>query len=191
MQLYSDEKSVAKVVAKEQRNKAQPCHCYKLRKLFSLVCCYLATEWLQIKFSVRAEAKDFICSHLSLIKFQLQILSNSYRKCGSYFKRSVANTAAELIWVCSLLTELGVTLTTTPTVYCDNVGATYLSANPVFHSKMKHLALDFHFVRNNVQSSALRVTHVSTKDQFTDALAKPLPRTRFNGLIKKIGVTKL
>ena len=88
--------------------------------------------------------------------------------------RSVANTAAELSWVCSLLTELGVTLSTKPVVYCDNVGATYLSANPVFHSKMKHLALDFHFVRNNVQSGALRVTHVSTKDQLADALTKPV-----------------
>lgn len=105
--------------------------------------------------------------------------------------RSVANTATELSWVCSLLTELGVTLTATPTVYCDNVGATYLSANPVFHSKMKHLALDFHFVRNNVQSGALRVTHVSTKDQLADALTKPLPRTRFHELINKIGVTNL
>ena len=103
----------------------------------------------------------------------------------------MANTAAELRWVCSLLTELGVTLTNTPTIYCDNVGATYLSANPVFHSRMKHLALDFHFVRGNVQSGALRVSHVSTKDQLADALTKPLPRARFKELMDKIGVSKL
>lgn len=105
--------------------------------------------------------------------------------------RSVANTAAELRWVCSLLTELRVTLGTTPTIYCDNVGATYLSANPVFHSRMKHLALDFHFVRDNVQSGALRVSHVSTRDQLADALTKPLARGRFKELMDKIGVSKL
>lgn len=105
--------------------------------------------------------------------------------------RSVANTAAELRWVCSLLTELGVTLRHTPTIYCDNVGATYLRANPVFHSRMKHLALDFHFVRDNVQTGALRVSHVSTKDQLADALTKPLSRSRFNELMDKIGVRKL
>ncbi|CAA7051295.1 unnamed protein product [Microthlaspi erraticum] len=59
--------------------------------------------------------------------------------------RSVANTAAELRWVYSLLTELHVNLTNDPVVYCDNVGATYLCANPVFHSRMKHLALDYHY----------------------------------------------
>ncbi|CAA7053046.1 unnamed protein product [Microthlaspi erraticum] len=105
--------------------------------------------------------------------------------------RSVANTAAEIRWVCSLLTELGVQLPSTPVIYCDNVGATYLSANPVFHSRMKHLALDFHFVRENVQSGALRVAFVSTKDQLADALTKPLPRPRFLDLMSKIGVREL
>ena len=105
--------------------------------------------------------------------------------------RAVANTASEIIWVCSLLSELGVMLPTQPVVYCDNIGATYLSANPVFHSRMKHLAIDYHFVRNQVQSGALRVVHVSTNDQLADALTKPLPRPRFLDLFSKIGVNKL
>ena len=37
--------------------------------------------------------------------------------------RSVANTATELNWVCSLLDELGVSLSHSPVIYCDNVGA--------------------------------------------------------------------
>lgn len=40
--------------------------------------------------------------------------------------RAVANTSAELRWICSLLSELGIPVKHTPTVYCDNVGATYL-----------------------------------------------------------------
>ncbi|XP_019086020.1 PREDICTED: uncharacterized protein LOC109126765 [Camelina sativa] len=61
--------------------------------------------------------------------------------------RAVANTASEIRWLCSLLTELGVTLPSVPVILCDNIGATYLCANPVFHSRMKHLALDYHFIR--------------------------------------------
>lgn len=71
--------------------------------------------------------------------------------------RSVANTAAELRWICSLLTELGVAISTTPTVYWDNIGATYLCANPVFHSRMKHIAIDYHFVQGQIQNKVLRV----------------------------------
>lgn len=59
---------------------------------------------------------------------------------------SVATTAAEASWVCSLLHELGIPIPTIPTIYCDNIDATYFCANPVFHSRMKHIALDYHFV---------------------------------------------
>lgn len=51
---------------------------------------------------------------------------------------------------------------------------------------MKHIALDYHFVRQFVQSGQLRVTHVSSSDQLADALTKPLPRARFNTLSVKI-----
>ena len=47
---------------------------------------------------------------------------------------SVANTSFELIWICSLLQELDIVLPVAPTIYCDNIGATYLCANLVFHS---------------------------------------------------------
>lgn len=44
--------------------------------------------------------------------------------------RAVANAASELRWICSLFTELGIALPSVPVTYCDNVGATYLAANP-------------------------------------------------------------
>lgn len=33
-------------------------------------------------------------------------------------------------------------------IYCDNINATYLCANPMFHSRMKHIAIDFHYIRD-------------------------------------------
>ncbi|XP_019087595.1 PREDICTED: uncharacterized protein LOC109127409 [Camelina sativa] len=105
--------------------------------------------------------------------------------------RAVANTASELQWICSLLSELGITLSAAPVIYCDNMGATYLCSNPVFHSRMKHIAIDYHFVRGYIQSGALRVSHISTHDQLADALTKPLPRPRFQELAYKIGVKSL
>lgn len=64
--------------------------------------------------------------------------------------KAVASTAAELLWLRNLLSEMGVMLNHTPVIYCDNLGATHLSANPVFHSRMKHLALAYHFIREQV-----------------------------------------
>ncbi|CAL9245770.1 unnamed protein product [Arabidopsis halleri] len=104
--------------------------------------------------------------------------------------RAVANASAELSWIRNLLTELGIQLPAKPVIYCDNVGATYLCANPVFHSRMKHIALAYHFIREQIQSGELRVAHISTKDQLADALTKPLPRAIFQFLTSKIGVSK-
>ncbi|RVW83187.1 Retrovirus-related Pol polyprotein from transposon RE1 [Vitis vinifera] len=102
--------------------------------------------------------------------------------------RSAAATAVELNWVSSLLTQPGVVLLQSPVIYCDNIGATNLCSNPVFHSKMKHVAIDFHFIREQVQNGTLRVSHVSSDDQLVDALTKPLPKSRFLSLKSKIGL---
>ena len=63
----------------------------------------------------------------------------------------VANALAKLTWVWKLLHELHVTISKTPTIYCDNVGVTYLSHNPVFHTYMEHVAVDFAYVCDQVQ----------------------------------------
>ena len=103
--------------------------------------------------------------------------------------RAMVSATAEMEWIKSLLTDLGVTLQSIPVLYSDNLGATYLCANPVFHSRMKHLAIDYHFVRDLVHHRPLRVAHISGPDQLADALTKSLPRTRLLSLCSKIGVT--
>ena len=87
--------------------------------------------------------------------------------------KALANGAAEAIWVASLLKELGVTV---PVLWCDNLGATYLTANPVFHARTKHIKIDFHFVRERVASRALEVSFISSDDQLADVFTKPATR---------------
>lgn len=105
--------------------------------------------------------------------------------------RAVANMSAELRWICSLLTELGVMLTSPPAIYCDNIAATYICQNPVFHSRMKHIAIDYHFLRGQIQNSMLRVSHISMHDQLADGLTNSLAKTPFQNICNKIVVTKV
>lgn len=102
--------------------------------------------------------------------------------------RFVATTTAKLSWVRSLLTELGVSVPHVSVVYCNNVCATHLCSNLVFHSRMKHVALDYHFIRDQVQSSAFWIAHVSSEAQLANALTKPQPHDRFITLQTKIGL---
>ncbi|KAH0751494.1 hypothetical protein KY285_004642 [Solanum tuberosum] len=102
--------------------------------------------------------------------------------------RAVASALAETNWVTNLLKELHVSLPQAPTIYCDNVGATYLCANPVFHSRMKHIAVDFHFVRKQVQQNQVHIVHIHAADQLADTLTKALPKPAFDKHLFKLGV---
>ena len=53
---------------------------------------------------------------------------------------------------------------------------------------MKHLTINYHFVRDLVQSFELCVVHVSTGNQLADARTKALSQSRIFSLCNKIGV---
>jgi histone deacetylase 1/2 len=89
--------------------------------------------------------------------------------------KALANATAEMIWVQKLLNELGVRHPPRARLWCDNLGATYLSANPIFHARTKHIEIDFHFVRERVAQKLLEVRFISTGDQLADGFTKALP----------------
>jgi hypothetical protein len=102
--------------------------------------------------------------------------------------KAVANTAAELLWIQALLRDLGIKLHSPPKLWCDNIGATYLSVNPVFHARTKHVEIDFHFVRDRVANKSLQVLFIPSKDQLADVLTKPVVATRFRDFYYKLHV---
>lgn len=73
--------------------------------------------------------------------------------------KAIANATAEFIWLQVLSRELDITLQRSPT---------YLSTNPIFHRRSKHVEVDYHFVRERVSSRQLDVRIISTKDQVVE-----------------------
>jgi histone deacetylase 1/2 len=102
--------------------------------------------------------------------------------------KAVGNATAELIWVQSLLRELRVPQPQSPVLWCDNIGATYLSSNPVFHARTKHIEVDYHFVRERVAQRLLRIKFISSKDQLADIFTKPLPLPLFQGCRRNLNL---
>jgi Reverse transcriptase (RNA-dependent DNA polymerase) len=105
--------------------------------------------------------------------------------------RSLAITCVEILWLQYLLHELHIRLDSPPTLWCDNLGATFLAANLMFHARTKHVEIDYHFVRERVVSKELSVRFLCSKDQLADVLTKPLPTSRFHILRSKLAVTEV
>ena len=102
--------------------------------------------------------------------------------------KALADGTAEILWIRSLLSELRLPFSPSTTLWCDNLGATFLSANPVFHARTKHVEVDYHFVRDRVAKKEMQVQFISSKDQLADVLTKPLPPVSFGFFRSKLRV---
>jgi hypothetical protein len=102
--------------------------------------------------------------------------------------RTLATTATELLWLRSMLCDLGIFLSSPPTLWCDNIGATYLSANSAFHARTKHIEIDFHFIRDKVASKTLDVRFIFSKDNLAEILTKPTASPYFSLMRTKLNV---
>lgn len=88
--------------------------------------------------------------------------------------KALANATVEMMWVHKLLTELRVHHPPATRLWCDNLRAKYLSANPTFHARTKHIEIDFYFVRERVAQKLLDVRFINRGDQLADRFTKPI-----------------
>jgi hypothetical protein len=73
-------------------------------------------------------------------------------------------------------------------IYYDNTSAISISKNPMMHSKMKHILIKCHFLRERVVEKNIGVEYVGKKEQVANIFTKPLPREAFEYLRQRIGV---
>ncbi|KAG8473848.1 hypothetical protein CXB51_035946 [Gossypium anomalum] len=93
--------------------------------------------------------------------------------------RSLTTATSDVTWLLSQFRELQVSSVDTPTIWCDSSSAIAVAANPVLHSKFKHVELDFFFVREKVAIGTIVVGKVPACDEVADILTKPLSLTCF------------
>ncbi|KAG7598819.1 F-box associated interaction domain [Arabidopsis suecica] len=100
--------------------------------------------------------------------------------------KAMGDTVSEVLWLRELLTTLGVDCSYTIPLYCDNMSAIHLSKNPVNHARTKHIAKEYHFIRDEIVRGVIYPHHVPTKQQLADILTKALGRREFEEFLLKI-----
>jgi hypothetical protein len=69
------------------------------------------------------------------------------------------------------------------------MSAKYLSSNPIFHGRMRHIEVDYHFIHDQVNKHLLYVRFISTSDQLTQGFTKLLLQQRFTGFGHNLKLT--
>lgn len=105
--------------------------------------------------------------------------------------KAMANATAKVIWVQTPLKKLKLYSPPTATLWCDNLGVTYLSTNPIFHARTKHIEVDYHFVRERVAQKLSKIQFVSTHDQVADGFTKALSTSKLKEFRHNLNLGKL
>jgi len=100
---------------------------------------------------------------------------------------AMANTCLELVWLRYLLHDLKVSCNLPAQLFCDNQAALHIAANPVFHERTKHIEIDYHIVREKLQTRIISPSYVPTQYQLADIFTKALGKERFLTLRHKFG----
>nr|GEX86075.1 retrotransposon protein, putative, unclassified [Tanacetum cinerariifolium] len=88
------------------------------------------------------------------------------------------------------LTDYGFDYNKIP-LYSDSQSTIALSCNSVQHSKMKHIIVWYHFIKEQVKNKVVELYFVKTDNQLADILTKALTRERYEFLIKRLGIQSI
>jgi len=62
---------------------------------------------------------------------------------------------------------------------CDNNSFVSISKNAVFHSRTKHIEINFHFCKELQQSKEVLLDYCTSENQLGDIFTKSLSKKRF------------
>ena len=61
----------------------------------------------------------------------------------------------------------------------------------MFHDKLKHIEIKYHYIRDMVHRGVVKLLYVATDEQIANVLTKPLARVKFEYLRGRLGVLQI
>ncbi|XP_028181437.1 UDP-glycosyltransferase 1-like [Glycine soja] len=98
---------------------------------------------------------------------------------------------SQAIWLRRILEDMGEKQDEPTKINCDNKSAIAMAKNPVHHSRTKHIAIKYHFIREAEATKEIKLDYCRTEDQIADIFTKALPRPRFEELRAMLGVIEI
>lgn len=77
---------------------------------------------------------------------------------------AIATCCSQVLWMKQILMDIQVEYADPIFIKCDNSSAINISKNPIMHSRKKHIAIKYHFLREKVSHKEIKVEYVRTSE---------------------------
>ena len=94
----------------------------------------------------------------------------------------------EAVWLHKILADLPEHVLDSTIIYYGNQSCVKISDNPVFHDKLNHIEIKYHYIQDMVQRKEVLVLYLPTDEQVDDVLTKPLTRMKFEYFCDRPGM---
>jgi hypothetical protein len=102
---------------------------------------------------------------------------------------ALSEASREACWLRNLYTKLGMLKLDMPTmIKGDNDRSIAMARNPQFHKRTKHIAIQWHWIRELVQEGTISIESCRDPEQTADILTKALPRQKHAKHVEEMGL---
>lgn len=100
---------------------------------------------------------------------------------------ALSNCGRQVVWVISMLTELGYELHAVP-ICGDNQGSIFMASNPVTEARSKHIDIRYHYIRQIVEEGKIEVFFIDGSENPVDMFTKNLGHIKFYKFRGQLGL---
>jgi hypothetical protein len=103
---------------------------------------------------------------------------------------AATHASKEAVWLQILCSGIGL-VQEAVRIECDSKSAIFLAKNPAYHSKTKHIDVQYHFVRDMIEEKKVSLMNVDTLKNVADSLKKSVSTEKFSWCRGSMGIVAL
>ena len=103
---------------------------------------------------------------------------------------AVCQAGQEAVWVRQFLEAVGYDMSAPTTMFVNNTSAVCVARNPEHQTRMKHIDVRWHWLRDCVEKKVFKIEHIGTDKMPADILTKALSRVKVETGRRMLGLAR-
>jgi hypothetical protein len=91
-----------------------------------------------------------------------------------------------IVWLRQLMASMGYPQSAATLIFCDAQSAINFSHNPIYQSRLKHIDVKYHAVREYLESKAIELRWIQTASNIADIFTKALDKNTFWSFVTRL-----